>query len=734
MSNGRGGPLRRYFTALAVLAAAAVLAHLSAVPLGPLDLSSALLASAAGLSTAVPIRFLRDGGIEGITVDEAMLVALLFGTTLGQAPLLLAGAVIATHVALRNGLDRVVYNGASVTLAAVAATAVFGMIGTGPSVMSPRSLAAVLGAVLTYNLVTSLSLAELFRRLEGRPYRVSILDTWHVNLLTLTGNAAFGVLLAIVVGVNPMATILAVLLIVGLHLGYRGYAGVVEERSRNERLHDVARTLAEATGSPDARTRFVAQLADLLGGERVDLVVRNRGRSHLLRWTGPGQVDLEVDPRLSDPLLAALRDLTPVRVAVDSSGAAPYRDALAAPLVVGSELVGAVAVYDRRGLEPWDAADLVLLSSLASEAAVAVRNAELVASLREETEKLGDIVEAASDGIVLLGVDGAVRTWSPAMARMTSVASEAAVGAPWHGLLNIGDQGPAVEQTIRAVLEGRCDDASVDLDLVSPARRWLRITASPVVGDEAPEGAVLVVRDVTAVKETEELKADFVATVSHELRTPLTPLKGLLVTAAARWEQLDAHRVRQLFEGMERQVDRLESLVADLLVVADIERGDIAVGAGMVEVPPIVEAVIARAEAVAERLHYVAGGEPTATDSWVLGDEATVRRIVEALVSNGLKHTDGSVWVRIATTGPEVVIEVADEGPGIPAWDRDRIFEKFGRSGDHLTRSQGPGLGLPIAKALTEGLGGRLELHSGPGQGATFRVHLPRPASVVLAS
>ncbi|MDX1657455.1 MAG: ATP-binding protein [Nitriliruptorales bacterium] len=724
----RTTPIERYIAGLGVLAVLALAAHAVVHPLGELTIASALLAAAAGLSTAIPIRFLRDGGIEGLTVDEAMLVALLFGTTTGQAPLLLAGAVLVAHLILRNGADRVLYNASSVALASIAATGAFQAVGSGQTALAPRSLLAIVVAVIVYNLVVSLSLAELFRRLDGQRYHETLLDTWQVNLATLAGNAVFGVLLATVVDVHPFAVILAVLLIVGLHLGYRGYAGVVEERARNERLHEVARTLAEATGSPTAMGRFLRQVADLFGGEAAELLIRSRGRSHLVRWTPDGEIVERVDSRLSDPLEATLRDESPVRVSIDTEGTTSYRDAIAAPLLVSGELVGGVAVYDRRGLEPWGNADLNLLSSLASEAAVAVRNAELVSTLREETKKLGDIVEAASDGIVLLDLDGAIRTWSPAMARMTSVSADDAIGVRWAELLPVGPAGVDAADHVAEVLAGHRRVANVEIDLTAPSPRWLAGTVSPVLGEDGTEGAVLVIRDVTAARETDELKADFVATVSHELRTPLTPLKGFLDTMAARWDTLDRGQVESCFDGMQRQMARLESLVGDLLVVADLERDGVSLDKAIVDVAEIAGDVVAESGGGQRRIRWEARPGVRA-----MGDAAAIARIVSALVDNALKHTAGTVFLSVVEDG-DVRLEVTDEGPGIPAWEQDRIFERFGRAGNHLHRSQGPGLGLTIAQSLAERLGGAIELESEMGVGSTFRLRLPAVSPLAIAS
>ncbi|HEX2027805.1 MAG TPA: ATP-binding protein, partial [Nitriliruptorales bacterium] len=270
------------------------------------------------------------------------------------------------------------------------------------------------------------------------------------------------------------------------------------------------------------------------------------------------------------------------------------------------------------------------------------------------------------------------------------------------------------------------------------SRRWLRWTITPLEAHgEAAAGVVLVCRDVTRSRETEQLKDDFLATVSHELRTPLTPLRGFLATALARWRQLTTEQVEEMLHAMERQVARMESLVADLLTIADLGRGDVQVRTEPVALLPLAQGAAERTRADAgERVQLGIG-----QDVQAVTDARAVTRIVDALVSNAIKHTDGEVIVDVRTAADEVIVEVHDRGEGIPPWEQDVIFGRFGRRGDVLTRpTQGPGLGLAIARSLAERVGGRLQLRSELGRGSTFALHLPRAtepavvAPVALAS
>lgn len=698
-------------------------------PRGPLDLATvAALFAAMVVSISVPLRLQRRGETAGFTLEEAVFVAALFVLPWGTVPALVASAALVGHALRRTDLIKVVFNVGQVGLWSAAATAVFALIGPEEAVLEPRSLLAVLSATAVVNLTNVGALAELFRRLHGRSRRETFRDLARLHAVMWLGNTSFGLLLAFVFKEDPFAAILASTLMIGLYLGYRGYAGALEERERNDRLHDVTQTLASATGSADALGRFLQQLAELFGGERAEIVVIVRDAARYLRVDADGQVTDRTGediPRTLDEALHGGRALLHSEMDADAN----HRDALAAPLILEDKTLGAVAVYDRHGLEPWDANDVKLLATLANEAAVAVKNVELVSELSEETRKLGNIVTAASDGIALVDGHGRVVTWNPAFERMTGRRSGDVIGRPWDAALEAEDErsGEQLRQAMATVLTGRDVDLPVDLHIVrAPAElRWLRCTFAPVDPDDGGEdtaGAVLIARDVTREHEAEELKSDFIATVSHELRTPLTPLKGFLATAEEHWDSLEREQLREMLASMRRQVDRLEALIADLLVVADLERPGTSLQHGQVDLTTMVER-LARGfpDDSASRLRVVTDGAVHG-----VGDPEAAERVVRALVDNALKHTAGTVTVGVTVEDADALVRVSDQGPGIREWEREVIFERFGRLGNHLTRSQGPGLGLAIARSLAERLGGRLELESEVGIGSTFVMALPR--------
>ena len=212
-------------------------------------------------------------------------------------------------------------------------------------------------------------------------------------------------------------------------------------------------------------------------------------------------------------------------------------------------------------------------------------------------------------------------------------------------------------------------------------------------------------------------RSEFIANASHELRTPVFSLGGFL--ELLRDEELDEETRREFLATMSEQVDRLAKLATELLDLSRADAGRLRVEREVVDLAEVAETAVDEFAALA-----VAGGRPlelTADDSaHVLGDEQRVLQVARALLENALVHTpDGT---RVQVRADEGVLEVEDNGPGIPEEHAAHVFERFYRVEGR--RSSGSGLGLAIARELAQAMDGILELESGPGR-TVFRLRLP---------
>ena len=228
------------------------------------------------------------------------------------------------------------------------------------------------------------------------------------------------------------------------------------------------------------------------------------------------------------------------------------------------------------------------------------------------------------------------------------------------------------------------------------------------------------------LEEIAKMKSDFVSTVSHELRSPLTSIIGSLDTVNRPELRPPEPTSQDLLLSARRQAGRLQRLIEDLLVVSRIDRGAIPVHLESIALKDMFDEV-----------NRVVSIEPTITvepaDTMVEADRDHLSRILINVVENAAKYAPNSpvelfAWQR----GRNVVMAVVDHGPGIPADDRERIFDRFTQLDQSDTRSRGgTGLGLSIVKSLTEVMRGSVRIEDTEGGGATFVIELPLATSLV---
>jgi signal transduction histidine kinase len=237
---------------------------------------------------------------------------------------------------------------------------------------------------------------------------------------------------------------------------------------------------------------------------------------------------------------------------------------------------------------------------------------------------------------------------------------------------------------------------------------------------------------MTAVRESERVKDEFVATVSHELRTPLTSIVGYAELLLDSDEMPDAHR--GFIEVIERNAYRLQRLVGDLLFFAQVESGQLALDHESVDLSDLCERALEAVRPAGE-----AKGLALELDAdevvKVEGDPARLQQLLDNLLSNAVKFTlaGGRVSVRIRRDGDDALLEVADTGIGIPAAEVEQLFHRFFRATSATAREiQGTGLGLSIAKAIVDAHGGSIDTASSD-EGTTFSVRLPVAPVTVAA-
>ena len=229
-----------------------------------------------------------------------------------------------------------------------------------------------------------------------------------------------------------------------------------------------------------------------------------------------------------------------------------------------------------------------------------------------------------------------------------------------------------------------------------------------------------------SLQESERLKDEFFALVSHELRTPLTSIIGYLELVLDDDEDLSPD-ARRFLEVVDRNAKRLLRLVGDMLFVAQVEAGRLSLERQDVDFRNVAAEAVEAARPVAERnsVTLVLDAEQVGMLS---GDRDRFGQMLDNLISNAVKFTpeNGSVTVRLREAGDRAVLEVADDGMGIPDAEQKRLFERFFRASTATSQAvPGAGLGLTIVKTIVEAHGGTIAIASQEGEGTTVRVEVP---------
>lgn len=357
------------------------------------------------------------------------------------------------------------------------------------------------------------------------------------------------------------------------------------------------------------------------------------------------------------------------------------------------------------------------------------------ADLSAESERLQQMLTAMDEGVLLLDAEGRLVLANPAAERVLGVRLQ---GTENQSLLVTARWFPAATLAGKARAAGRPLTETLEL----PAGRWLSVEVVPLSpapgrrGQNAPTGPTLfVIRDETERRETERMRRDFVTNVSHELKTPLAGLSLLADTLRHAIKEAPAEAER-FAERLAAEIKRLTELTNDLLTLSRLEEPEASASRPEtpVELRALAEAVVEEVRPEAEAKGHFLTQEVGAEGPLVVrGDEVALRTMLRNLLDNAIRYTEEGGRIRLVlrtetddAARPWALVEVQDNGVGIPLADQKRIFERFYRVDKARSRQTGgTGLGLSIVKHVAERHGGRVEVRSTLGVGSTFTVWLP---------
>ena len=352
------------------------------------------------------------------------------------------------------------------------------------------------------------------------------------------------------------------------------------------------------------------------------------------------------------------------------------------------------------------------------------RRRELEERVREGELSVQAVFGAMLDGLVVVDDLRRVRLMNREFRRVFELEENISGGT----LLEVIRHASVDRLVMEAIRVGQPQRESIQLSRGTSEAREMEVSAVPLGENSAQmEGAVVLFRDVTQLRQVEEMRRDFVANVSHELRTPLSIFRGYLETLLDDPQQPPGELLR-ILEIMERHSDRLNALVEDVLSLARLESPGAELDLSEVDLVDLLHSIMRDWEKRFEAKQLKSQLNVPEDLPLLEADESRLQEVIYNLLDNAVKYSQpgGTVSLRVEVVSDRVRLSVADQGIGIREADLPRIFERFYRADKARTGELGgTGLGLSIVKHIVQLHGGTVEAESEPGKGTTISVNLP---------
>jgi len=445
--------------------------------------------------------------------------------------------------------------------------------------------------------------------------------------------------------------------------------------------------------------RFVADLGYEATEETRTLLRETYNGGIAMRVAKSGQPELIPD-------ISNAADYAPISAAIKSH--------LSVPVMHEDRVIAVLSVESRR-LNHFTDRHVTFLERLTARAGNSMDNAKLFAETAAEQTKLANILANIADAVLVFGDDDRVLLMNQmAMSVLRLYADQPQSGVEIDTLLENTTLLPVYRQA-------RSHRQSVVAETVMPDGR----TYNAHFSWHDNIGCILVLQDVTSMKETETLKNELIATVSHDLKQPLTIMNGYL-ELLLMFQPLQGKPLTYV-QNAQRSITQMRQLIDDILDLAKIESG-IDLRLQPLGVKEVLLRCIDDLHAAAETKSIEITAEIDESVPKISGDPTCMKQIFVNLIGNGVKYTppEGKVTVLAQQRGDAVLVSIKDTGLGISPEDQAKIFQRFYRVRRPETESiDGTGLGLAIVKRLVDLHHGQIGVESRLGEGSTFVVTLP---------
>jgi PAS domain S-box-containing protein len=417
------------------------------------------------------------------------------------------------------------------------------------------------------------------------------------------------------------------------------------------------------------------------------------------------------------------------------------RTVICVPLKVRNQTIGVVQVLNRIGGGSFSKTEIKFLEALASQAAIAIENANLYEHLEERAEQLNkdlknanlnlsieklrieSIVQSMEDAVLAVNREKKIVMVNRIAERIFSIDGGRAEGRPLEDVVKIRD----LRDNFTTVLAVKnITKTEVKFQMGNKEHIFAAVFAPIIDEKNEAAGSVAVFRDITEIKELDKMKSEFLNMVSHELRTPLTPIQAYSELMMVR--NVDNEKVKKYADIINRETQRLGALIGDLLDLSRIDAGKgLSLALEPVDMNELMHTVYETFKNASAR-HKIILTLPEKSEI-IMVDKNKIIQVMTNLLSNALKYSPEGGEITIKTWFDDNMFygSVKDQGLGIAEEDLSRIFDKFYRvESEKVKKIGGTGIGLPIVKYILELHNGTIKVISEFNKGSEFVFNIPK--------
>ncbi len=525
---------------------------------------------------------------------------------------------------------------------------------------------------------------------------------------------------------------------------------VVELRT----IHSVTEAFTSIASVSELLDCIVEQMNGILPGKFCNLYLKdNKGKFRLRSCIDPTNeispedykdVEFSIDEEIFDEVKNSQKALIVHDVASEESLSAIYeKKGIGAfcvfPMLAGEEFIGILELGLKKGIDISEGS-IRLFMTIAKEASMAIQNALLFQKMSREKAKIEVVFSSISDGLLTVDSNGIVTSFNKAAEKITGYSSERVINrncsvifTDKHIPIEDDEEENSFETEYfyllnKALTQGQFP-LSAELRILTPSgeSKTVEISSTLEKKESGDVSFVSVFRDISRIRELEELRSSFIDTMSHELRTPLTSIKGYVSTLLHPRAKFSNEEVQEFLGIINDETNHLNRMINDILEASKLQRDSLIIKQQPCKISETIIELTHKLKVNALKHTFITeiAGNPT-----LYGDPHQLEFVLTHLMENAVKFSPDGGQIKVNLQAQRdndmVTIMIEDQGIGVPDEHREKIFDLFHRVDNRSTRRiYGPGMGLYISKKIIEAHGGRIWVESKTEGGSIFAFTIP---------